>query len=248
MKRILHKIFKLYKPNSVRYKNMTLPGYHLRLCGPKFQDDEHFFKSAEMEVDRLVANFGLTNKSRILDVGCGVGRLAMGLLRKMEDITYYRGVDVKKIHIDWCKRYIEKKHLNFRFTHVNIENLRYNPTGEVANSNFKLPYKDQDFDIIYLFSVFSHMTVESVKEYLREFHRLLVPQGKIFLTAFVEDEVPEMTINPRDYGTVKWGGPLHCVLYNRMYFESLIKSNNLTIDRFDYESEKQSSFYIFKTK
>ena len=66
------------------------------------------------------------------------------------------------------------------------------------DAGFQIPISDRQFDIIYLFSVFSHMTSDEVQLYMGEFQRLLAPSGKMFLTAFVEEAVPDMTINPKD--------------------------------------------------
>ena len=110
---------------------------------------------------------------------------------------------------------------------------------------FPLPFNNREFDIIYLYSIFSHMTTEDVTAYLNEFKRLLAPSGKIFLTAFIEQNVQPMTINPPDYRR-NWQGPLHCVRYDKNFFISLLGENGFKIDRFDYEKETdgQSGLYI----
>lgn len=235
----------------MRYKKVILPAKHLRFCGTKFRDDEYFLASAQAEANRLVEHFGLTVNSRVLDVGCGVGRLAIGILSRIGEIQHYRGVDVSKRSIQWCQRHITREHSSYQFIHIDVKNLRYNPSGKAIDVDFRLPFDDQElFDIIYLYAVFSNMTKEDVRSYLKEFQRLLAPSGKIFLTAFIEDGVPDMTINPRGYKGRNWKGPLHCVRYKKDFFESLLAENGFGVNHFDYEKETdgQSALYISRRK
>ncbi len=243
--KIAFKVICLFIPKSVHYKDMILPANHLRFCGPDFLDDEYFVTSALAEADRLVERFRLTTSSRVLDVGCGVGRLPIGILGRIGEIQHYRGVDVSKKSIRWCQRYISGRHPSFRFIHIDVKNPRYNPRGKTMDIDFRLPFEHQAFDIIYLYSLFSHMTTEEIRTYLNEFQRLLAPSGKIFLTAFIAEGVPKMTINPQDY-VKNWSGALHCVRYDKDFFESLLAENSFSVDCFTYEKEidRQSAFYI----
>ena len=248
--RIARRVVSLFVPNSVCYENSILPAKHIRFGGKEFWDNRYFLTSAKEETGRLVKHFGLTTNSSVLDVGCGVGRLPIGILNLVGEIRYYQGVDVHNLSIQWCRRYITRPHPSFKFTHIAVKNPRYNPNGKAIDTDFQLPLNDQEFDIIYLYSVFSHMTKEDIIIYLREYQRLLAPSGKIFLTAFIEKGVEDMTINPQDYGTVKWRGPLHCVRYNKDFFETLLTETGFCVDHFDYgkETNGQSALYISKTK
>jgi len=245
MIKIARRVISLFNSDSVRYKNMILPAKHLRFCGTEFQDDRYFLSSAEAEADRLVEYFGLTVNSSVLDVGCGVGRLPIGILSRVGEIKFYRGVDVSKRSIRWCQRHIAQRHPSFQFIHIDVKNPRYNPSGKAIDVDFRLPFDDQEFGIIYLYSVFTHMTSEDVRAYLKEFQRFLAHSGKIFLTAFIEDGVPDMSINPRGYGR-NWTGPLHCVRYDKDFFESLLAENGFGVDHLDYEKETDgmSALYI----
>ena len=243
--KIARRVIGLFIPDSVHYKNMILPPERLRYCGLKFTDNEHFLVSAQEEADRLVERFGLTLSSSILDVGCGVGRLPIGILSRVGEIRNYQGVDVSNTSIRWCQRYITREHPSFQFSHTDVKNPRYNPSGNSIDVDFRLPFDEKEFDIIYLYSVFSHMTTEDIRVYLKEFQRLLSPMGKIFLTAFIEDGVPDMTINPQNY-KANWEGTLHCVRYNKDFLESLLAENGFDVDHLDYEGEtdEQSALFI----
>lgn len=243
--RVAGKMTKLFVRDTARYRGINLPAKHLRFCGIEFKDDEFFLVSAMKEADRLAENFGLTADTRLLDVGCGVGRLPIGILNQIGEIRHYRGVDVSQRSIRWCRRHIARKHPSFQFVHLDVYNPRYNPSGRPIDVDFRLPFIDHEFDIIYAYSVFSHMTEKDVQAYLKEFRRLLSPAGKMFLTAFIKEGVPNMTINPEGYG-LRWTGPLHCVRYNRDFFEGLLKESGFILDYFEYatETDDQSGLYI----
>ncbi|MCP4633038.1 MAG: class I SAM-dependent methyltransferase [candidate division Zixibacteria bacterium] len=229
----------------VRYKNSILPPKQFRFCGDEFQNDQYYLTSASKEAQRLIDNFGLTKDSKVLDVGCGMGRLATGIINVLGDINCYNGIDVSPIAVEWCRLFIGKGHPNFDFVHLNFSNERYNPGGRTIEEKFRFPFEDDSYDIIYLYSVFSHMNKEDVAVYLKEFHRVLKPSGKIFLTGFVEEGVPDMTENPEGY-RMKWSGPLHCVRFDKKYFENLLTVNKFSMDKFDYENETdgQSGVYL----
>jgi SAM-dependent methyltransferase len=126
---------------------------------------------------------------------------------------------------------------------LDLQNDRYNPEGASIDDDFRFPLATGEFDIIYLFSVFTHMIAEDIKIYLREFERLLRPTGKIFLTAFIKDGVPTMSINPPGYA-IPWSGPLHCVQYDRRCFEQMLASNGFLVDKYGAEIDEQTSVRI----
>ena len=245
IKEIIHKVIIQSPLSYVKYSNVILPAKHLRFCGSKFNDNKFFFSSALSEANRLINHFELSINSRVLDVGCGVGRLPIGILNQIGNIDKYFGIDVSTRAIEWCQRFINRGHPTFQFIHIDMENQRYNPHGKKIDNKYSLPFNDKEFDIIYLYSVFSHMPIDDIKLYLKEFRRLLSPSGKIFLTAFIEENVPDMEINPQNY-KMTWSGPLHCVRYNKEFFKSILKNHNFKIDSFEYANETngQSALYI----
>ena len=241
------RIRSLLRRDRVFRGGMVLPPRELRLGGPSFADDDRFLKTAQDEASRLVTSLGLSSSSRVLDVGCGVGRLAIGILSEVGDVREYRGVDVDERAIQWCRQYVERDHLRFRFVYLDVGNPRYNPSGQALMPGFRFPFPDRAFEIIYLYSVFSHMLEGDARLYLAEFHRLLIPSGRLFFTAFAEDAVPAVTINPPGYRRA-WSGPLHCVRYETGFLQSMVSESGLTIDRTEYatETDGQTAFYAMK--
>lgn len=232
------------QPDFTVHDGITLPAPKLRFGGRYFKEDKDFLESAQHEARRLQSHFHLDRKSRLLEIGCGPGRLPIGILTSVGDIASYLGVDVNKRSVDWCRRHIEPHHPSFHFVHLDVANRRYNQDGTLARA--RLPADDRSFDIVYLYSVFSHLLREDVEHYLGEIGRVLRPGGGVFLTAFVEENVADVAENPPDYQGGRWQGALHCVLYDRHFLEGLLSRQGLVVDRFEHgqETDRQSAYYL----
>jgi ubiquinone/menaquinone biosynthesis C-methylase UbiE len=231
------------KSDAVNYEGLTLPPASLRFCGDEFKDDAYFVKSARLEVKRLIEHAGLSVGSRVLDIGCGPGRLAIGIIAELGSVASYIGVDVNEPALEWCQRHIAPAHPNFRFVRFDDENERYNPKGKAKNT--PLPAADASVDVINLYSVFSHLTYGNVVKTLKEMRRVIKPRGRVFLTAFVEENVPNYAINPPNYQE-HWVGALHCVRFDREFFESMLNEAGFLVTEFVHgrETNGQSAFYL----
>jgi SAM-dependent methyltransferase len=236
----------LPRKEYVKVSGSIIPSPDRRWCGPEFKDDKFYLKSAEGEASRLIKYLGCTQESRVLDVGCGQGRLPIGILRVIGEINY-TGIDVHRRSIDWCNRHIERDHPSFQFKHVKLYNERYNKDGIKIENGFRFEVEPKSADIIYLFSVFSHTTEEDMKAYLKDFRRILEDKGKIFFTTFIEEDVPNISINPENYLS-KCSGPLHIVRYNKNYLFSILHESGYSILSFNHRTEVggQSSIYLSK--
>lgn len=244
--RAVHKLTDNILPRKayVEVSGSKIVAPHQRLSGLAFKDDLIYIKSAESEAHRLIDHFQCTRESRILDVGCGQGRLAIGLIRVLGESTY-TGIDVSQDSVQWCKDFIEKEHPSFTFKHLNLYNERYNKAGTKIDEQFQFDIEPASIDIIYLYSVFSHTTEHDMRVYLRDFLRILRRQGKIFFTAFAEDNVPDITINPANY-RLKCSGPMHIVRYNKPHLFSVFAEYGYSIIDFSYatETDGQSAIYL----
>lgn len=241
---------RIHKPSRSDYVEISgsiIPLARQRCGGPKLKDHRYYLRSAEIQATRLIKHFGCSYKSKVLDVGCGQGRLPIGILRVIGEIDYL-GIDVNQQSIDWCSYFIGRAHPSFRFLQLNIYNERYNRNGVRLDQKFQFALSPESIDIVNLFSVFSHTTEEDMRIYLKEFRRVLRGNGGIFFSAFVEDDVPNITINPTRYVFEKCDGPLHIVRYNKAYLESIVKELGYSIKAFTHatESDGQSAIYLAK--
>lgn len=229
----------------VRHGGFVLPRRSLRFCGEEFKDDAYYVKSARLEAQRLIKHCGLESSSRVLDVGCASGRLAIGILAELGEIGTYTGLDVHAPSIEWAKRYIQSEHPAFHFVHVDLANERYNPEGETFEVAVRLPVDDASANVINLYSVFSHMKYGDIVAYLAELRRVVSPKGHVFLTAFVEEDVPNYSVNPHGYRE-DWSGALHCVRFEKGFFEDMAGEAGFHVDGFEYgrETNGQSAYYL----
>jgi SAM-dependent methyltransferase len=125
---------------------------------------------------------GLQPDERILDVGCGIGRMARPLVGWLTGT--YDGFDPNAVGIGWCQtRYPP----GFRFTLVDLYNRRYHPTGTLKAADVRFPYDDEAFDFAILTSVLTHLLEEEAAHYLRETARVLRPGGRAVATFFLLD-------------------------------------------------------------
>jgi SAM-dependent methyltransferase len=183
--------------------------------------------------------------SRLLDWGCGAGRLAVGVRERFETgrIADYHGVDIQPELIEWAEANLAGP--GYRFTLLDVSNERYNPDGTPERT---LGAEPGTVDVFYAYSVFSHMNDEDTPAYLRLIAEALAPGGKAFVTCFVEEDVEGWEENPEGYGPLEWKGRLHCTRFARWHFEDHVNAARLAVDRFEYgrETDGQSLYVLRK--
>ena len=126
---------------------------------------------------RLLRHWGLEPTSRVLEIGCGVGRLAYELAAFLDAGGRYSGFDISPRTIGWLNEHYAPRLPNFRFDLVDVRNVRYRPGSDVAATDFAFPYADDQFDVACAFAVFMHMQLPEIGNYLREIRRVLKPDG-----------------------------------------------------------------------
>ena len=159
------------------------------------------FRAIGEALAAMLVRHGLRPEHRVLDIGSGVGRVALPLTRHLT-AGRYDGVDVVARWVRWCVRNITPRHPNFRFTHANVYNSHYN-RGGVTAARYRLPFDDGTFDFAFATSVFTHLDPESARNYTREAHRVLRPGGILVATFFLWDDsiVNPALAFPVDRGT-----------------------------------------------
>ncbi|WP_409417149.1 class I SAM-dependent methyltransferase [Flavobacterium sp. PS2] len=170
-------------------KNKLIPNK-----GDIFIGSGDFVEQGKHHLKLLIEYAKLKPNHSVLDIGCGIGRVAVPLTNYLLTDSRYEGFDLVKKGINWCKNNITSSFPNFNFQHIPLSNDLYSLTNQKAE-NFVFPYKDDSFETVFLFSVFTHMQPLEVQNYLNEIYRVLKPEGKCLATFFVYNEKNEDIIS-----------------------------------------------------
>ncbi len=129
----------------------------------------------------------LKPNANFLDIGSGIGRVAIPLTNYLESHAKYQGFDVIELGVTWCQNNITRKFDNFTFKYVPLLNDLYRDTGADA-ATYKFEYPENHFDFACSVSVFTHMVPKEVANYFDELEKVMKPEGKIFATFFIINE------------------------------------------------------------
>lgn len=144
-----------------------------------------FKKQGDHLLDLVIEYADLKPSGKILDVGCGIGRLAVPLTRYLNADGQYDGFDIVKKGIDWCKKKITVSFPNFHFLYIDLKNDLYNLSTDDKAKDFKFPYPQKTFDCVVLTSVFTHMMPDDVDNYLGQISKVMKQDGKCLATFFL---------------------------------------------------------------
>jgi SAM-dependent methyltransferase len=161
---------------------LTPPRRLLRLATDPSSD---FRETGRVFLDFLIGHCGLRPDHKVLDVGCGVGRIAVALTDHLDQQGQYEGFDVAPQEIAWCRNHISTRFPLFRFQVADVHNLTYNPMGGTRASEYRFPYDDDSFDLVVLASVFTHMLSRGMERYVMEVARVLKRGGRCFVSFYL---------------------------------------------------------------
>ena len=130
---------------------------------------------------------GLEPRERVLDVGCGSGRMAAPLTAYLTSGSY-EGFDIVGDTVRWCQTRITPRFPRFRFQKSDVRSEVFNPRGSFLASEYRFPFEDASFDFVFLTSVFTHMLPEDMEHYLSETARVLKVGGRCLITFFLLNE------------------------------------------------------------
>jgi len=148
---------------------------------------EHFEITGRHFVEKLSRDAGLGPESRVLDLGCGCGRIAIPLTEVISPSGLYRGLEASEAMVNWCRRKITPRFPHFQFHHCDVRSNVYNPTGREKPEVLRFPFDEGSFDLVLATSVFTHLVPDAALNYIRECGRVLRGGGILFATAFLTE-------------------------------------------------------------
>lgn len=147
--------------------HVNKPGYFSSLAGE--WEALHSRKRESDALRRLAGAFRLDKGDRVLDAGCGTGRLCPFLRERV-------GPRGRIIELDFAADML-------RICRGKIKHRR---TGFVQADSENLPFPESVFDAVICFSLFPHL--DRPRDAAREFFRVLVPGRKAFIAHLMSRE------------------------------------------------------------
>ena len=125
---------------------------------------------AAQNIRDLLATVGrkMSSFQRVLDFGCGSGRVLRHFLNEVTVSTQFFGTDIDPEAIGWCQQ--------------NIPRVHWSTNGYMPPTSFQ----ENSFDLIYANSVFTHLDESFQNAWLHELQRLAQPGAILLLTVHGE--------------------------------------------------------------
>jgi SAM-dependent methyltransferase len=226
------------------YDNTLIPPVERIFVG--IADIADFKKHGQVYLETFIEEVQLQPHEIILEVGCGIGRIAAPLTQYLTS-GHYEGFDIVPHGIEWCQQKITPKYPNFNFQLADLYNKFYNPTGSQRAEHYQFPYSQETFDFVFLASVFTHMMPTDVAHYLKEINRVLKNGGRCLMSFFLlNSETIEALNDPRrigklkfehDYGDYRLENPNEAesaIAYEETFVRNLYQKNELKIIKIRY--------------
>jgi SAM-dependent methyltransferase len=178
--------------------------------------DAGFEETGVILLTNVAEVLGVRDLSQVdlLDVGCGV-RFTQTIVNRDIPIRSYTGVDVEPKVVKWLQKNVDDK--RFRYALWDVKNDMYNKRGVPFTRDSRLPV-DGQYDVISLFSVFTHMNPSDSDAMLHILRPHVRPKGHLLFSAFVDDAVP--TFEDRKPDT-----PLRVATYGEGFMRGLVEKN-----------------------
>jgi SAM-dependent methyltransferase len=112
-----------------------------------------------------VSGQGFATRDAVLDWGCGSARVLQSIrLHYSRPDAFLAGIDVDSVAIDWCKAHVPS---------VEFKVCALDPPTDFAYGRF---------DVIYAYSVLTHLRRDDALAWVKEIKRLLKPGGHFIFT------------------------------------------------------------------
>ena len=154
----------------------------------------------------------------------------------------------------------------FSFYPLDVHNDMYNPDGAPLTENTPLPIPEASFDVICLFSVFTHLAPHDYVAMLKLLRRFARPDARIIFSLFVNETTPgghgwvdrmvpyieaaitEENVNQPPADFVDWvpEKPLWRAVYSRRHATELVEGTGWEIESLNDPTEVIQHYMICK--
>lgn len=176
-------------------------------AGNQWKADE-FFATGRKTIDADIAYIrsltSLSENSRVLDFGCGVGRLTQALAHHFTDV---QGIDVAAPMIELARKHNQQGE---RVTY------HHNPASDLQL------FPDNHFDLIYSVITLQHIPPPLIRGYLAEFCRMCRPGGLIYF------QLP--STSPRKTWRFSWYPPTTWMRIKRFFLQKTAIRPEMTMN------------------
>jgi cyclopropane fatty-acyl-phospholipid synthase-like methyltransferase len=155
-----------------------------------WESEEDFHRSGLRDIQKILASSGVTlaQGSRVLEIGCGIGRLLKPLAMERRDLEIY-GVDVSTEMIQQGKE---------RLSDVNNIYL-----AQVNGKDLSL-FENEFFDFIFSYVTFQHIPRRYLDDIFGEVHRVLKKKGIFTFQMQFREDNPRTEPPENDYRTIRY--------------------------------------------
>lgn len=122
----------------------------------------------------------------VLDMGCGT-KFTAAIVNHDVPVGRYVGIDTDAEVIRYLVEHVDDPRLEFH--HLDVHNELYNPSGQPLSSFDRLPVGDELFDVVTLFSVFTHLAPHDYTAMLRLLRPHVAPDGLLLYSLFVDQGI-----------------------------------------------------------
>jgi SAM-dependent methyltransferase len=161
---------------------LPIPPTHMRFLVAGSADIQWFLKGGALGAQTVQevltqGNVALGEGQAILDFGCGCGRVT----------RYWRGATTARVcGTDYNPTLIEWSQRNLPFAQFSVNDLAP-----------PLSYSEHEFDVIYAFSVFTHLTEDLQSMWMGELARVLRPGGLLMFSTHGDSYVHRLDESER---------------------------------------------------
>jgi SAM-dependent methyltransferase len=212
-----------------------------RRVGP-IRPEEEFVRVGVWQIEHMCQHLGIAHlgDTEVLDVGCGV-RLTQAFINHSLPIRRYVGVDVNRDMIEFLRQNVADP--RFEYHHIDVRNDMYNRRGKPLGEMTELPFGPRRFDLICLFSVFTHLAPDDYVNMLRLLRKHVKPDGRLFFSLYIDELTKDghglldglaRKLGPSVAGKVETfqdrrpKHPLKWALYSERYARELIRGTGWT--------------------